>query len=121
LYTYVLTNGLYLGAIPFQGELHPAEHEPIVDPAVWDRVQSMIGDGATTGTRRRSTRAPKAPLAGLLRCVACDAAMTPGYSSKGGRRWRYYLCWKAHRKGWSTCPSPTLPGCVPIFVEKVLG
>jgi site-specific DNA recombinase len=105
----LLTNATYLGKIPFQGETFDAEHEAIVDREVWDRVQSMIGDGATTGRRRRSIRAPKAPLAGLLRCVACDAAMTPGYSSKGGRRWRYYLCWKAHRKGWSTCPSPTLP------------
>src|SRR2546425_10879539 len=35
--------------------------------------------------------------------------MTPSYSQRKGRRWRYYLCWKAHRRGWSTCPSPTLP------------
>jgi len=76
---------------------------------VWGRVQSMIGDGVTTSTRSRTTRPPSAPLAGLLRCVACDAAMTPTYAQKKGRRWHYYLCWRAHKRGWSTCPSPTLP------------
>jgi site-specific DNA recombinase len=105
----LLTNATYLGKIPFEGETFDAEHEAIVERDVWDRVQTMIGGGATTGTRRRSTRAPKAPLAGLLRCVACDAAMTPSYAQKGGHRWRYYVCWKAHRKGWSTCPAKTLP------------
>ena len=105
----LLTNAIYLGKMPFQGEAYDAEHEAILDRELWDRVWTMIGDGATTGTRRRSTRPPKAPLAGLLRCAACDAAMTPTYSQKAGRRWRYYLCWKAHRRGRSTCPSPTLP------------
>ncbi|MGH9867072.1 MAG: recombinase family protein [Candidatus Polarisedimenticolia bacterium] len=105
----LLSHGLYVGEVHFDGQVYQGEHEAIVDRTVWDRVQSMISDGATTGTRRRSTRAPKAPLAGLLRCVACDAAMSPTYSQKQGRRWRYYVCHKAHRKGWSTCPSPTLP------------
>jgi site-specific DNA recombinase len=32
-------------------------------------------------------------LKGLLRCVACDAAMTPTHTTKGGcKRYRYYVC-----------------------------
>ncbi|HKZ19225.1 MAG TPA: recombinase family protein [Acidimicrobiia bacterium] len=105
----LLTSGIYVGEVHFDGQVYPGEHEAVLDRELWDRVQSSIGGGATTGTRRRSTRPPKAPLAGLLQCVACNAAMSPSYSQKQGRRWRYYICHKAHRRGWSTCPSPSLP------------
>jgi site-specific DNA recombinase len=47
-------------------------------------------------------------LAGLLRCAACDAAMTPTWSEKKGRRYRYYLCTRAHRQGWNSCPSKSV-------------
>jgi site-specific DNA recombinase len=34
--------------------------------------------------------------------------MTPTYSQKGRFRYRYYLCLKAHRRGWDTCPSKSV-------------
>jgi site-specific DNA recombinase len=104
----ILSNPVYIAEVHFHGGVYPAEHGAIVEREGWDRVQKAIAEEATR-TRRPSTRPPSAPLAGLLRCVACDCAMTPTYSQKNGRRWRYYLCWKAHRRGWSSCPSPTLP------------
>ena len=103
----LLTNHVYVGQVLFRGEIFPAEHEAIVDREAWDRVQGLLNDGATS-PRRRSTRSP-ALLAGILRCAACECAMTPTYSSKGRIRYRYYLCIKAHRRGWKTCPSPSIP------------
>ena len=41
--------------------------------------------------------------------------MTPTWSQKGNRRYRYYLCTKAHRHGWDTCPSKSIPA---IEIEK---
>src|SRR5439155_22373558 len=104
----LLSNHVYTAQVHFQGGVYPADHEVIVEREAWDRVKKLLNDRAT-GPRRASARPPSAPLAGLLRCVSCDCAMTPTYSQKSGRRWRYYLCWKAHRRGWSSCPSPTLP------------
>ncbi len=35
--------------------------------------------------------------------------MTHHYSSKPNKRYRYYVCLKAQKQGWSTCPGPSLP------------
>ena len=49
-------------------------------------------------------------LQGLLRCVACDCAMTPSHASKRGhRRYCYYVCTQAQKRGRNTCPAPSLP------------
>ena len=38
--------------------------------------------------------------------------MTPAQVSRGNRRYRYYTCSAAQRKGWHTCPSKSLPATV---------
>ena len=34
--------------------------------------------------------------------------MVPTYTSKGARRYRYYVCRVAHKKGWSECPTKAI-------------
>ena len=34
--------------------------------------------------------------------------MTPSYSSKGNKRYRYYVCSSASKRGWQTCPSKSI-------------
>ena len=56
-------------------------------------------------------------LNGLLFCAHCDRAMTHSSSSSGSRRYRYYVCTQASRRGWDTCPSKSLPaGVIEQFV-----
>jgi hypothetical protein len=38
--------------------------------------------------------------------------MTPAQVSRGNRRYRYYTCSGAQRKGWHTCPSKSLPAAL---------
>ena len=35
--------------------------------------------------------------------------MSHSYSSKGSRRYRYYVCQRAQKNGWEACPSPSVP------------
>jgi site-specific DNA recombinase len=35
--------------------------------------------------------------------------MSPTYSSKGGKRYRYYICSQAQKRGWDHCPSQSVP------------
>jgi hypothetical protein len=35
--------------------------------------------------------------------------MTSSHTTKGTRRYRYYVCCQAHRRGWQSCPAPSLP------------
>jgi len=109
----LLTNHVYVGKVQFDGQVYAAEHEAIVDQATWDRVQEVFTDGER-GPRRPSTKTT-ALLGGILRCAACDSAMTPTFSQKGRTRYRYYLCNKAHKRGWATCPSPSIPA---VEIEK---
>jgi site-specific DNA recombinase len=48
-------------------------------------------------------------LKGLLRCVPCDSAMIHSITAKGPKRYRYYVCAKAMKRGWHTCPSKSVP------------
>src|SRR5207249_12057086 len=48
-------------------------------------------------------------LRGLLRCAACDSAMTPTWTRREQRLYRYYTCSKAMRRGHDTCPTKSVP------------
>ncbi|MEW6441847.1 MAG: zinc ribbon domain-containing protein [bacterium] len=49
-------------------------------------------------------------LRGLLHCVPCEAAMTHAYTVKRpNKRYRYYVCTKAQKQGWDTCPNKSIP------------
>src|SRR5262249_2242487 len=44
-----------------------------------------------------------------LYCTACACAMTPTSSKHSGKRYRYYLCCGAHRRGRQSCPAKSIP------------
>jgi site-specific DNA recombinase len=49
-------------------------------------------------------------LKGLVRCASCGCAMTPAHSVRNGtRRYRYYVCSRAQKRGWDTCPTKSIP------------
>ena len=49
-------------------------------------------------------------LQGLLRCRNCSCSMTPVTASKkGAKKYRYYVCLSAQKRGWDTCPSKSIP------------
>jgi site-specific DNA recombinase len=89
--------------------VHPGEHPAIVDPVVWQRVQALLQSHGPTA-KAPVGKGLGALLKGLLRCVPCQAAMTPTHSAKHGtKRYRYYVCSSAQKRGWQTCPSKSLP------------
>jgi site-specific DNA recombinase len=48
-------------------------------------------------------------LKGLLRCGPCGCAMSPSHTTKGDKRYRYYVCSNAQKRGWDKCPSRSVP------------
>ena len=44
----------------------------------------------------------------LLRCPACDSAMTPTWTRKRGRVYRYYTCSAAQKNGHASCPTRSI-------------
>jgi site-specific DNA recombinase len=115
---YLLTNPTYIGKVVYKTEVHAGEQAAIIDPATWQRVQSLLKrNGSKGGASVRNKFG--AILKGLLFCKACDCAMSPSHSTKGNRRYRYYVCCSAQKTGWDTCPSKSIPAAE---IEKfVLG
>jgi site-specific DNA recombinase len=118
----LLRNVVYVGQVRYKQEVHPGEHAAIVDPVLWQQVQDLLsahGSGTARGVRCSSA----ALLGGLLRCQPCGCAMTPAQAARnGGKRYRYYVCTAAQRRGWRTCPSKALPAvAVEGFVLEQLG
>ena len=115
---HLLTNVTYAGKVRYKDEVHEGEHVAIVDEDVFRRVQSMLeanGNGGGSGKRNKHG----ALLRGLLRCTACDCGMTHTYTSKGSRRYRYYVCNHAQQQGWDHCPAPSVPaGEIERFVVE---
>jgi site-specific DNA recombinase len=107
----LLTNVTYVGQVRYRNEIHPGEQPAIIDQKTWQEVQALLAQNGRgrTGTVRTSSQAL---LQGLLFCRPCGCAMTPAQVSRGNRRYRYYTCSGAQRKGWHTCPSKSLPAAL---------
>ncbi len=104
----LLTNPAYLGKVRHRDELYDGEHAAIVAEPIWQRVQALLRRNGRTGGGAVKNKYG-ALLKGLLRCVPCDCAMIHSTSSKGPKRYRYYVCTKAMKRGWYTCPSKSVP------------
>jgi site-specific DNA recombinase len=115
----LLTNKTYTGVVTYGGETYAGEHAAIVEPALFDRVRAVLGrNGKTAGAAVRNRYG--ALLKGLIHCSCCRCSMIHTYSVKqGGKRYRYYVCLAAQKKGWHTCPTKSVPaGEIERFVVE---
>jgi len=104
----LLTNVTYTGKIRYRDEVHDGEHAPIIDAETFNRVQNLMRENRFSGpAKKHGDHAPL--LRGLLHCKACGKAMSLSWTSKGTRKYRYYVCNGAAKKGWDTCPSKSVP------------
>jgi len=103
----LLTNVVYTGKIEFKGAIYEGEHDGIVDPDLWQKVQKILQRNGHTGGREVRNKYG-ALLKGILYCTACGTGMIHSYTKKNGKRYRYYVCLNAQQRGWSACPSKSL-------------
>jgi len=104
----MLTNPIYIGKIKHKADIYDGEHEPLVDPLVFEQVQSTL---QKHGRGRGNYLLNKygALLKGLMFCSACGQTMVHNFTGKGSKRYRYYTCGKAIKSGWKSCPTKSLP------------
>ena len=115
----LLTNVAYIGKVRYKEEVHDGEHPAIVDPGVFQRVQALLQrNGHIGGAPVRNQFG--ALLKGLLYCVPCGCAMTPVHTTKNNtKRYRYYTCVSAQKRGWDRCPLKSIPaGQIEQFVVE---
>jgi hypothetical protein len=102
----VASDGQIYVALFGDQEVHRGEHPAIVDPSLWQQVQALL---RVKRPRPGARLGNGALLQGRLRCARCGCAMLSSHTTKGGRCYRYYVCSQAQKRGWKTCPSPSVP------------
>jgi site-specific DNA recombinase len=104
----LLTNPIYLGKVKLHGDVYDGEHEAIVKEPLWNQVQQILKNNRRTAERLRANK-HGVLLQGLVRCAHCKTTMFHSFTQKGNRRYRYYVCSSAQKKGYETCPSRSVP------------
>jgi site-specific DNA recombinase len=114
----LLTNVLYAGQVRHKENVYAGEHPAIVGTQLFDKVQTQLQtNGRSGGAEVRNKHG--ALLKGLLTCTHCKCSMVHHYSMKKNKRYQYYVCLSAQKRGWDTCPSPSLPaGEIEQFVVE---
>lgn len=103
----LLRNPLYAGFIREGTDLHKAEHPAIISRELYDRIQTML-DGRSTSSGPRQSRKSEYLLTSILRCGACQCALTSSRATgRNGVKLRYYRCRKECAHG-SHCPTGLL-------------
>ncbi len=86
----LLTNPYYAGVIRYKGVLYPGAHEPLIDPALFDTVQSLLR--ARTAKMTRHVQHAH-HLKGLLHCGTCGSRMLLDFATNPrGTTYAYFVC-----------------------------
>ena len=87
---HILINPIYAGRIKHKTLVHEGQHEAIITPERWDRIQAMLQEGASK-SRARKTAKQNSLLCGKIYDETGDR-LTPSHSkTKAGARLRYYI------------------------------
>jgi hypothetical protein len=79
---HLLRNRFYVGEVAYRGEIHPGEHGPILDRALFDAVQTRLKEQAVARSAIRSSS--PSLLAGRI-FDDRNNPMTPTHANKKGR------------------------------------
>jgi site-specific DNA recombinase len=85
---HLLKSRFYIGEVVYRGEIHPGEHKPILDRALFDAVQTRLKEHAVVRSAVRSSS--RSLLAGRIFDDRGNP-MTPTHANKKGVRYRYYV------------------------------
>ncbi len=92
---HILANRIYLGEVNHKGQIHPGEHDPIIDRLLWDEVRARL-----SAASKRPRTGYVSPLAGRI----FDAEGQRLYSAHGkkqSKRYSYYVSsTRDNRDGW---------------------
>jgi hypothetical protein len=85
----LLSNPIYIGQIPHNGELHPGQHPALIDDESWSAVRDQLA--ANTSAHRGGAQAAEPSLLAGLLVDAQGERLTPSHAVKKGRHYRYYV------------------------------
>jgi site-specific DNA recombinase len=103
----LLRNRVYIGEAVHKGAAYPGEHEAIIDRALWDKAHAILRQSPRARGAATRAQAP-ALLKGLL-FGPTGCAMSPTYTRRGARLYRYYVSQSVLKNGAGACPVARVP------------
>ena len=104
----ILNNPLYIGQIKHKDKLYKGEHEPIVSEELWAKVHGLLPKDSVERKQMPVTSKMPAILKGII-FDQDDTAMTPSFTRKGDRLYRYYVNTRAMKHGYETVAVKIVP------------
>jgi site-specific DNA recombinase len=86
----LLSNPAYIGKLRHKEEVHAGEHQGIVEPELFDRVQKILAENAVPSRKETRTVESRHPLNGVIFDETGDR-LSPSHSTSNGRRYEYYV------------------------------
>lgn len=105
----VLKNRLYLGQVHHKGEYYPAQHKSIIEQDVFDKAQEILSETPLVKQKRTFVAKSEALLKGIIVCGGCGGAMSPTYTKKKNKIYRYYITNAYRRRTCTDCPVDRIP------------
>jgi len=103
----LLANKAYVGLIDWNGVLVQGQHQPLVSPELFQRVQDLLVARSARGIRERKHHHY---LKGLLHCAVCGRRYSYLVATgRSGRRYPYFYCLGTRPAGRGGCREPHLP------------
>ncbi len=105
---HIVKNVLYTGKVKYNGEIYKGMHEAIISEEIFNKVQEISANNRVRRDYSKTTR-NTGILSRILRCKACNGIMFHTYTSKKkDRKYRYYVCLNAHKRGYDNCPTKSV-------------
>jgi site-specific DNA recombinase len=105
--TNYLSNPLYAGRIRLNDDVYDGQHEAIIDPATWDKVDQLRRSLRRTSGKNAGRYPTGSHLfrKGHLRCGRCGEAMqaVTKPTRTPGRLYEVYACYGRNRHGTASC------------------
>jgi site-specific DNA recombinase len=93
----IISNPVYAGEAVHKGTSYPGEHKPIINRALWQRVQDVLKVNPRKRAANSRARTP-ALLRGLI-FGPNGTAMTPSHTRRNGKLYRYYIAMDVLKRG----------------------
>ena len=107
-YVYrILKNRVYLGEAVHKGTAYPGEHQGIIERSLWDRVHSILQESPRARARNTRVQTP-ALLKGLI-FGPTGVAMSPTYTYRNGKQYRYYVSTDVLKRNPTECSVRRVP------------
>ncbi len=88
-FCFMLKSPYYIGVVPYRGFQYRGQHEPLIDPEIWLRVQDVLAAHDRAGEKIR--RHPHY-LKGSIFCDYCKARLCFSRNRGHGGSYDYFFC-----------------------------